>query len=68
MLSCFIITVPSDDRCDRNVIEKACGYRSTVLGSYAHFMWEAEEDEDEEIEFGNDPVKASPTMPAMMVF
>lgn len=68
MLSCFIIPVPSDDSRDRNVIEKACGYRSTVLGSYAHFMWEAEEEEDEEIEFGNDRVKASPTTPAMMAF
>lgn len=35
---------------------------STVLGSYAHFMWEAEEDEDEEEM--DDKVGASPAMVA----
>ena len=35
-----------------------------VLGSYAHFMWEAEEEEDEEEEEMGDKVGASPAMVA----
>lgn len=36
-----------------------CDFCSMVLGSYAHFMWEAEDDEDEEEEL---MVGASPAL------
>lgn len=46
---------------DRNEI--TCLINSTVLGSYAHFMWEADEDdEDEEVE--SERVAAGATMVA----
>ena len=39
---------------------KVCDFCSMVLGSYAHFMWEAEDDDEEEEE--DLMVGASPAM------
>lgn len=49
------------------MIERVRGCRSSVLGSYAHFMWESEEDadEEEEEEVGDRGVEASPTTSAV---